>query len=87
MLTKFPLTLHYGFEGRIIILQKFHTDGDYKMTQKVWEHCNLLSQDDAHANRKSPLKSVQIAGGEVLLQGPVEFPICALTLPLATPVW
>ena len=33
------------------------------MTQKAWEHCNLLSQDDTHAHRKSPLKSVQIAGG------------------------
>ena len=25
----------------------------------------LLSQDDAHAHRKSPLKSVQIAGGDL----------------------
>ena len=31
-----PLSLHYGFEGRIIILHKIHTDGDYKMTQNAW---------------------------------------------------
>ena len=52
-----------GLKGALLFCTKIHTDGDYKMTQKVWEHCNLLSQDDAHAHRKSPLKSVQIAGG------------------------
>ena len=58
---KVPLTLHYGFEGRIIILHKnsyrWRLQNEAETVGK--EHCNLLSQDDAHAHRKS----VQIAGG------------------------
>ena len=46
-----------GLKGALLFCTKIYTNGDYKMTQ------NLLSQDDAHAHRKSPLKSVQIAGG------------------------
>ena len=52
-----------GLKGALLFCTKIHIDGDYKMMQKTWEHCNLLSQNDAHAHRKSPLKSVQIAGG------------------------
>ena len=53
-----------GLKGALLFCTNIHTDGDYKMTQKALEHCNLLSQDDAH--RKSPLKSIQIAGGDPL---------------------
>ena len=52
-----------GLKGALLFCTKIHTDGDYKMMQKAWEHYNLLSQDDTHAHRKSPFKNVQIAGG------------------------
>ena len=55
-----PLSLHYGFEGRIIILHK----NPYRWRLQNDAKCNghfLL--DDAHAHRKSILKSVQIADG------------------------
>ena len=45
-----PLILHYGSEGCIIILHKRKRHGNFLL-------------DDAHAHQKSPLKSIQIAGG------------------------
>ena len=44
-----------GLKGALLFCTKIHTDGDYKMTQKALEYCNLLFLDDE--------KSVQIAGG------------------------
>ena len=44
------------WRGALLFCTKIHTDGDCKMTQKALEHCNLLSQDDAHAHRKRSFK-------------------------------
>ena len=62
MLMKFHWLCMKGFEGRIIILHK--NPYRWRLQNDAKRHGNFLL-DDAHAHRKSPVKSVQIAGGEL----------------------